>query len=78
VEKVAVTVAEAVTLLNPPIGERELRDILRALHIPSAGRRWTGNSGRPASLYHWDQITRVHAAIAPWLDPGHRFRTESA
>src|SRR5260221_14336339 len=70
-EGVAVTVAEAIPLLRPPIGERALRDILRALTIPPCGRSWTGTTGRPADLYDWGEITRLHGALAPWLDPGH-------
>ena len=67
-EGVAVTVADAVTMLNPPMTGRQLRDILRALTIPPCGRRWTGGMGRPADLYDWGEITRLHEAIAPWLD----------
>jgi hypothetical protein len=68
VQDVAVTVAEAVTLLRPPIGERALRDILRALAIPPCGRRWTGSMGRPADLYQWAELTRLHGVLRPWLD----------
>ena len=78
VEGVAVTVAEAVTLLRPEIGERALRDILRALTIPPCGRRWTGTTGRPADLYDWAEITRLHGALAPWLDPGHNSPAQCA
>src|SRR5260370_36451391 len=67
---VAVTVADAVTMLNPPMTDRQLRDILRALTIPPCGRRWTGGMGRPSDLYDWGEITRLHAAIAPRLDAG--------
>ena len=62
--------ADAVTMLNPPMTGRQLRDILRALTIPPCGRRWTGGMGRPADLYDWAEITRLHEAITPWLDAG--------
>ena len=62
--------ADAVTMLNPPMTDRQLRDILRALTIPPCGRRWTGGMGRPADLYDWGEITRLHAAVKPWLDAG--------
>ncbi len=75
---VALTLAEAVTVLKPEIGERALYDILHALAIPPVGRRWTGNSGRPASLYSWAEITKLHEAVAPWLDTSHRFPGLSA
>jgi hypothetical protein len=68
----ALTLAEAATLLKPEIGERALYDIVRALpRIRPCGRRWTGNMGRPADLYDWAELTRLHQAIAPWLDASH-------
>jgi hypothetical protein len=78
VQEEVVTVAEAVTLLRPPIGERALRDILRALAITPCGRRRAGNTGRPADLYDWADLTRLHAAIRPWLDPGHNSPAQCA
>ncbi len=66
---VALTLGEAVTLLKPEIGERALYDIVHALpRIRPCGRRWTGGMGRPADLYDWSELTRLHEAITPWLD----------
>ena len=63
----ALTITEACTILQPPIGERALRDVLRALRVKPAGvRRHTG--GRPAATYDIAEICKVHAAISPWLD----------
>lgn len=69
---VALTLAEACAVLDPPIGERALYDIVHALpRIRPCGRRWTGGMGRPADLYDWGELTRLHAAVAPWLDGSH-------
>ena len=65
--QVALTLREAVTILQPPITERALRDIIRALHIRPCGHRH-GRTGRPADLFDWAEITRLHGALAPWLD----------
>ena len=63
----ALTIPEAVTLLSPPIGERALRDIVRALAIPPCGQRRNGRPGKPTDLYDWATIVKLHGALAPWL-----------
>ena len=68
--ELAFTIPEAVTMLNPAISEEQLREIIRALRWEPAGRKYTGHAGRPTLTYEWTQITRLHAAISPWLDHG--------
>lgn len=64
---VALTLAEAATVLDPPMSERQLRAIVRALGWPPSGKRYTGRSGRPAPCYEAGEIIRLHAALAPFL-----------
>lgn len=64
---VELTIAEATQLLEPPIGERQLAEIIRALRIKPAGKRRTGHVGRPADTYDWTTITELHNDIARWL-----------
>lgn len=66
-EKVTLTLAEASAVLSPPIAERALRDLIRALPAirPAGLRRHTG--GRPAATFDMADILKVHAAVAPWL-----------
>src|SRR5258706_12879210 len=64
---VPVTLAEAATLLDPQISERQLRMIIRALRIPPAGTRPNGYRGRPQHTYPWAELTQLHAALVPWL-----------
>ena len=63
-----VTIAEAVTILEPPIHPRQLRMLITALHIEQTGtRRHTGRPGRPHATYRYEDLSRLHAALAPWL-----------
>lgn len=64
---VALTIAEATAILNPPVTERQLRAIIRALHIPPAGTRRNGHIGHPQHTYDAGEILRLHAALTPWL-----------
>lgn len=64
----AFTLAEAVPLLNPPITETQLRQIIHALHWQPTGRRYTGRSGRPADTYSADRLFKLHAALIPFID----------
>lgn len=63
----ALTIAEAAPMLNPPITERALRDIVRALHIPPSGQRRNGQAGKPPYEYDWAELVKLHAALVPWL-----------
>jgi hypothetical protein len=66
----AFTIPEAVTMLSPAVSEDQLRDIIRALRWQPAGRKRTGHAGRPSwsvLTYEWEQILRLHGALAPWL-----------
>jgi hypothetical protein len=61
------TIPEAVTMLNPPMPEAQLREIIRALRWQPAGLKYTGHVGRPTLTYEWTQITKLHEALLPWL-----------
>jgi hypothetical protein len=63
----ALTLAEAATILEPPITERQLRAIVRALHWQPTGYRSNGRPGHPWPLYDAEQIMKLHEALAPWL-----------
>lgn len=65
--QVALTIAEASGLLDPPITERQFRAIIRALKIPPSGTRRNGHIGHPQHTYPADQLLLLHAALTPWL-----------
>jgi hypothetical protein len=65
---VALTVAEAVTVLDPPISEHRLRQIVRGVGLQPRGHRYTGRAGPPAATYDASQLMRLHAAITPFLE----------
>lgn len=61
-----VTIPEACHLLQPPIQPRQLRRIITALQWPHQG--WKGGKpGHPDPLYDWRDISKLHAALTPWL-----------
>lgn len=64
---VTLTLAEAATMLDPPVSERQLRAIVAALRWQPSGVRYTGRAGRPAPRYDAAELMRLHAALAPWL-----------
>ncbi len=57
---VALTLAEAVAVLNPPMTVRQLRLALQREHIAPCGQRFTGRDGRPANTYPAAAIMRIH------------------
>ncbi len=65
----ALTLAEAATLLDPPLTERQLRQIVTALRWQPADHRHNGrmSGGRPAAAYDAIELMKLHAALAPWL-----------
>src|SRR5258708_787112 len=63
-----LTLAEAAQLLDPPMTERQLRMIIRALGIPPAGTRPSGHRGRPILTYRWSELAGLHQALVPWLE----------
>lgn len=67
VDAVQLTIADAAPLLEPPLPERGLRDIVRALGWQAAGWRQTGRKGHPTALYDWADLCALHAALAPFL-----------
>jgi hypothetical protein len=62
-----LTLAEAVTVLDPPCTEKQLRAIIRALAWEPSGHRHTGRAGHPSVTYPAEQIMRLHRALSPFL-----------
>ncbi len=62
-----LTLAEASEVLDPPIAEQQLREIVHALRWKPAGNRQTGRSGHPRATYPAGAIMKLHAALLPWL-----------
>ena len=62
-----LTLAEAATLLHPPMTERQLRMIIRALGWQPAGIRRSDRPGRRTRTYQAAEIMRLHQALTPWL-----------
>jgi hypothetical protein len=67
---VAFTLAEAATVLDPPMTEQQLRLVVRALGWQPAGKRYTGRRGHPEVTYDAGQIMGLHAALVPFIGPG--------
>lgn len=65
---VALTLAEAAAVLDPPITERQLRAIIRELGWKPETHRHTGCAGRPAPAYDATRLLRLHAALVPFND----------
>jgi hypothetical protein len=61
---VQVTLAEAVTVLHPPISERQLRAIVQALGWRSASHQ-RGGRGHQAT-YSWTALADLHQALLPF------------
>jgi hypothetical protein len=64
---VTLTLAEAATILDPPMTDGQLRAIITALGWKPAGNRHTGRRGRPWPVYNADEILKLHAALVPFL-----------
>ena len=64
---VALTLAEASQVLDPPMSADQLRQIVSALGWKPAGNRHTGKRGRPWPVYNADELLRLHAALVPFL-----------
>jgi hypothetical protein len=66
---VTFTLAEAASILQPPLTERQLRQIITALGWPAAGHRRNGRRGHPTRTYDSAGILALHAALAPFIAP---------
>jgi hypothetical protein len=64
---VQFTLAEAVTVLDPPLTEVQLRRIVAALGWRAAGYAHTGRPGHPVARYDWLDLAGLHAALVPYL-----------
>jgi hypothetical protein len=61
-----LTLAEAATILEPPITETQLRAIVTALRWKPDDHRHTGRAGRPAPAYNATRLLQLHAALVPF------------
>ena len=66
-ETVALTLAEAAEVLDPPMSADQLRQIVSALGWKPAGNRHTGKRGRPWPVYEATRLLELHAALVPFL-----------
>jgi hypothetical protein len=66
-QAVTLTLAEAATILNPPMTEQQLRQIITALHWQPERWRRTGRIGHPYPEYNAADILRLHGALVPFL-----------
>ncbi len=64
---VALTLAEAAQVLDPPVTEAQLRAIVRALGWQPDDWRRTGKPGRPVPAYDSADLMRLHAALTPFM-----------
>ena len=63
----AFTLAEAATVLDPPMTEQQLRAIVTALGWPQEGWRRRATRGHPFPTYDAQQILGLHGALVPFL-----------
>ena len=68
---VTLTLSEAATVLDPPVTEQQLRQIVTALGWQPTGVRHTGRAGRPAPAYNATRLIELHAAIVPFISDNH-------
>jgi hypothetical protein len=61
------TLGEASQVLDPPVSERQLRQIVTALGWKPDGWRRTGHRGHPFPTYDATELLRLHAALVPFL-----------
>ena len=66
-ETLAFTLAEAATILDPPLSERQLRMIIRALGWQPSGKRYSGRRGHPEATFDAAAIMRLHQALVPFM-----------
>lgn len=64
---VALTLAEAASVLDPPLTERQLRQIVAALGWQPSGRRSNGRRGHPVWTYDSAALLALHAAVSPFI-----------
>lgn len=64
---VALTLAEAATLLDPPLTEQQLRMIVKALGWQHTGTRPNGRAGHPPLTYDAARLMALHRALLPFL-----------
>lgn len=63
----ALTLAEACEVLDPPMTEKQLRAIVRALGWQHTGTRPNGRAGHPPLTYDAARLMALHRALLPFL-----------
>jgi hypothetical protein len=58
---VAFTLAEAATILDPPMTEQQMRALIRVLGWQPDGKRYSGQVGHPPDTFGAERIMRLHA-----------------
>ncbi len=66
--RVAVTIDEAILTFAPPLSYDQLAGLIAALGIRPVGKRQEPRRGRPRLTYNLEELERLHAAVAPWLE----------
>lgn len=66
-QAVTLTLSEAAAILDPPVSEQQLRQIITALRWKPAGWRHRSGRGHPWPEYDATRIIRLHAALLPFL-----------
>jgi hypothetical protein len=64
---VDLTLSEAAAVLDPPVSEQQLRQIVTALGWKPHGWRRRVTRGHPFPTYDATEILRLHAAMVPFL-----------
>lgn len=64
---VAFTLAEASQLLDPPMTEQQLRQIIRALRWKPDSWRHNGHRGHATAEYDAAALMKLHGALVPFL-----------
>lgn len=64
-EDTYLTLAEAVTQLDPPISVADLERLVEANGLRPHGTRRKLGPGRPARTYSWTALSLIHAANIP-------------
>lgn len=63
----ALTLSEACEVLDPPMTEKQLRQIVRALGWQPSGTRPNGRAGHPPLTYDAARLMALHRALLPFL-----------
>jgi len=62
-----LTLAELAQVLDPPLTEHQLRQLVTLTGLKPSGKRRTGRAGRPQPTYEVTELLKLHAVLAPFL-----------